>query len=54
MPAPDSDAPLPLNVLVGSWRLRECVGGGKFGRVYKAVLAQQPDSPLYALKLARI
>ncbi len=54
VPAPDSDTPLPPDTRIGPWRLRKFVGGGKFGRVYKAVLAQQPDSPLYALKLARI
>ncbi len=53
MPAPDSDTPLPPDTLIGPWRLLECVGGGTYGRVYKAVLARQPDSTPYALKLSR-
>ncbi len=52
--APDFEFPLPPDTLIGQWRLVEYVGGGAFGRVYKAVLAQVPDSEVYALKLARM
>ncbi len=52
-PAPDSRVPLPADTLIGPWRLLAHLNSGAFGRVYLSVLAQQPDSPLYALKLAR-
>jgi len=38
---------------VGSWLLLERVGGGTHGVVFRAVHADRPDGPSYALKLAR-
>ncbi len=54
MVAPDAPFPLPPDTLIGSWLLLEFVGGGTYGRVYKAVPAHQPDAGPYALKLARL
>ncbi len=53
VPAPDSRSPLPSDTLIGPWRLLEHLNSGAFGRVYLAVRDDEPDSPLYALKLAR-
>jgi len=38
---------------VGSWLVLERVGGGTHGVVFRAVHADRPDGPSYALKLAR-
>ncbi len=44
---------LDPGTLVGPWRLLEHVDEGSFGDVYKAELAAQPGSEVFALKLAR-
>jgi serine/threonine protein kinase len=38
---------------VGSWLVQERVGGGTHGVVFRAVHADRPEGPSYALKLAR-
>ncbi len=51
--APDSPRPLPEGTRIGPWRLEGHIKSGAFGRVYRAVHAEEAESPTYALKLAR-
>ncbi len=53
LPTPDARSPLPTDTLIGQWRLVTPLKAGAFGCVYEAVLAEEPHSPTFALKLAR-
>ncbi len=53
VPTPDSRTPLPTDTRIGQWRLVAPLKAGAFGCVYEAVLAEEPHSPTFALKLAR-